>query len=82
MQIFPFLKIISLFLSRFFFFLNTFSRGSHKFAARLRIIGQPCQDIHETHKARELSVAATTLISRKLDNDYPYNFNDNGIPYI
>ena len=82
MQIFLFLKIISLFVGRFFFFLNTISRGSHKFAARLRIIGQPCQDIHETHKARELSVTASTLISRKLDGDYPCNFNDNGIPYI
>lgn len=41
MQIFLFLKIISLFAGRFFFFLNTILRVSHKFAARLRVIGLP-----------------------------------------
>ena len=39
MQIFLFLKIISLFLSRFFFFLNTFFRSAYKFAVRLKVIG-------------------------------------------
>lgn len=52
MQIFLFLKIISLFVGRFFFFLNTILMASHKFAARLRVIGLPGHPLTEMQEGQ------------------------------